>query len=113
VADTYSVGASLNLPVGAWQLAWTNDASHVNTTTTIRHAAADLSGLQTLVNQGDALALRHAAGGRDPAHPARRSPAASPIPRPRSPPSPARRCACPGGQTALTLKAGFAYNGLR
>lgn len=111
VADTYSVGASLNLPVGAWQLAWTNDASHVNTTTTI-DARADLSGLQTLVDQGTLS-------------PFGTLPADAILPTPqgiaRSKSDTATTLATvtgsplrlPGGQTALTLKAGFAYNGLR
>ncbi len=111
VADTYSVGASLNLPVGPWQLTWTNDASHVNTTTTI-DARADLSGLQTLVDQGTLS-------------PFGTLPAGAILPTPqgiaRSKSDTATTLATvtgsplrlPGGQTALTLKAGFAYNGLR
>lgn len=110
VADTYSAGATLNLPVGAWQLAWTADGSHINTTTTI-DARADLSGLQTMVEQGTLSPF-------------------GPLPADAIPPTPqgiARSKSdtattlatvtgsplhLPGGQTALTLKAGFAYNGL-
>lgn len=111
VADTYSAGASLNLPIGAWQLAWTADGSHVNTTTTI-DARADLSGLQTLVDQGTLS-------------PFGALPADAILPTPqgiaRSKSDTATTLATvtgsplrlPGGQTALTLKAGFAYNGLR
>lgn len=111
VADTYSAGASLNLPIGAWQLAWTADGSHVNTTTTI-DARADLSGLQTLVDQGTLS-------------PFAALPADAILPTPqgiaRSKSDTATTLATvtgsplrlPGGQTALTLKAGFAYNGLR
>lgn len=111
VADTYSAGASLNLPIGAWQLAWTADGSHVNTTTTI-DARADLSGLQTLVDQGTLS-------------PFGTLPVDAILPTPqgiaRSKSDTATTLATvtgsplrlPGGQTALTLKAGFAYNGLR
>ena len=111
VADTYSVGASLNLPIGAWQLAWTNDASHVNTTTTI-DARADLSGLQTLVDQGTLSPF--AALPADAILPTpqgiARSKSDTAITLATVTGSPLR---LPGGQTALTLKAGFAYNGLR
>ncbi|WP_298195285.1 TonB-dependent receptor [Novosphingobium sp.] len=111
VADTVSAGATLNLPLGAWQLAWTADGSHVATTTTI-DARADLSGLQSLVDQG-ALS------------PFGSLPADAILPAPqgiaRSKSDTATTLATvtgsplrlPGGQTALTLKAGFAYNGLR
>ncbi|GEO00423.1 TonB-dependent receptor [Novosphingobium sediminis] len=111
VADTYSAGATLNLPVGAWQLAWTADGTHVDTTTTI-DARADLSGLQTLVDQGTLS-------------PFGTLPADAILPTPqgiaRSKSDTATTLATvtgtplrlPGGQTALTLKAGFAYNGLR
>lgn len=111
VADTYSAGATLNLPVGAWQLAWTADGSHINTTTTI-DARADLSGLQTLVDQGTLS-------------PFAALPADAILPTPqgiaRSMSDSATTLATvtgtplrlPGGQTALTLKAGFAYSGLR
>lgn len=111
VADTYSAGATFNLPVGAWQLAWTADGSHINTTTTI-DARADLSGLQTLVDQGTLS-------------PFAALPADAILPTPqgiaRSMSDSATTLATvtgtplrlPGGQTALTLKAGFAYSGLR
>jgi outer membrane receptor protein involved in Fe transport len=111
VAGTVSAGATLNLPIGGWQLGWTNDASHVNTTTTI-DARADLSGLQTLVDQGTLSPF-----GALPADAI--LPAPQGIARSRSDSattlatmtgSPLR---LPGGQTALTLKAGFAYSGLR
>ncbi|MBX9885152.1 MAG: TonB-dependent receptor, partial [Novosphingobium sp.] len=111
LADTVSAGATLNLPLGAWQLAWTADGSHVVTTTTI-DARADLSGLQTLVDRG-ALSPT----GTLPAEAI--LPAPQGIARSRSDSattlatvtgSPLR---LPGGQTALTLKAGFAYSGLR
>ena len=111
VADTVSAGATLNLPVGAWQLAWTADGSHINTTTTI-DARADLSGLQTLVDQGTLS-------------PFGALPADAILPTPqgiaRSMSDSATTLATvtgtplrlPGGQVALTLKAGFAYSGLR
>ncbi len=110
VADTVSAGATVNLPLGAWQLAWTADGSHVATTTTI-DARADLSGLQSLVDQG-ALS------------PTGMLPAAAILPAPqgiaRSKSDTATTLATftgsplrlPGGQTALTLKAGFAWSGL-
>ena len=111
VADTVSAGATLNLPVGAWQLAWTADGSHVATTTTI-DARADLSGLQTLVNQGTLLA-----SGALPAEAI--LPAPQGIARSKSDTATTLATVTgtplrlPGGQAALTLKAGFAYAGLR
>lgn len=111
VADTVSAGATLNLPLGAWQLAWTADGTHVATTTTI-DARADLSGLQGLVDQGTLS-------------PTGTLPAEAILPAPqgiaRSKSDTATTLATftgsplrlPGGQTALTLKAGFAYSGLR
>ncbi len=110
VADTASAGATLNLPLGAWQLAWTADGTHVATTTTI-DARADLSGLQTLVDQG-ALS------------PTGALPADAILPTPqgiaRSKSDSATTLATftgsplrlPGGLTALTVKAGFAWSGL-
>ncbi|WP_421839327.1 TonB-dependent receptor [Novosphingobium sp.] len=111
VSDTVSAGATLNVPLGAWQLAWTSDGSHVATTTTI-DARADLSGLQTMVDQGAFSPF-----GALPADAV--LPAPQGIARSKSDTattlatvtgSPLR---LPGGQTALTLKAGFAYSGLR
>jgi outer membrane receptor protein involved in Fe transport len=111
VANTVSAGATLNLPVGAWQLAWTADGSHISTTTTI-DARADLSGLQTMVDQGTLSPF-----GALPADAILPTPQG--IARAKSDTattlatvtgSPLR---LPGGQTALTLKAGFAYSGLR
>lgn len=111
VADTVSAGATLNLPLGPWQLAWTADGTHVATTTTI-DARADLSGLQGLVDQGTLS-------------PTGSLPADAILPTPqgiaRSKSDTATTLATftgsplrlPGGQTALTLKAGFAYSGLR
>lgn len=111
VADTVSGGATLNLPVGAWQLAWTADGTHVATVTTIDQRA-DLAGLQALVDQG-ALSVTGAL------------PAGAILPLPaniaRSKSDTATTLATmtgsplrlPGGQAGLTLKAGFAYNGLR
>ncbi|WP_421849032.1 TonB-dependent receptor [Novosphingobium sp.] len=110
VSDTVSAGATLNLPLGPWQLAWTADGTHVATTTTI-DARADLSGLQTLVDQGTLS-------------PTGALPADAILPTPqgiaRSKSDTATTLATftgsplrlPGGQTALTLKAGFAYSGL-
>ncbi len=111
VADTFSGGATLNLPVGAWQLAWTADGSHTAATTTI-DARADLSGLQSLVDQGTLS-------------PFGTLPAAAILPAPqgiaRSKTDSATTLATftgsplrlPGGQAALTVKAGFAWSGLR
>ena len=111
VADTASAGATLNLPLGAWQLAWTADGTHVATTTRI-DARADLSGLQMLVDQG-ALS------------PTGTLPADAILPAPqgiaRSRSNSATTLATftgsllrlPGGQSALTLKAGFAWAGLQ
>lgn len=110
VANTVSAGATLNLPLGPWQLAWTADGTHVATTTTI-DARADLSGLQGLVDQGTLS-------------PTGSLPADAILPTPqgiaRSKSDTATTLATftgsplrlPGGQTALTLKAGFAYSGL-
>jgi hypothetical protein len=111
VTDTVSAGATLNMPVGAWQLAWTADGTHVATTTTIDQRA-DLAGLQVMVDQG-ALSATGAL------------PASAILPLPagiaRSKSDTATTLATmtgtplrlPAGASALTLKAGFAYNGLR
>lgn len=111
VADTVSGGATLNLPLGAWQLAWTADGSRVATTTTI-DSRADLSGLQTLVDQGalsSASTLPAAAILPLPAGTARsRSDSATTLATFTG--SPLR---LPGGQAALTVKAGFAWSALR
>lgn len=111
VADTLSAGATLNLPLGAWQLAWTVDGSHIDTTTTI-DARADLSGLQTLVDQGALSPL-------DRLPESAILPAEQGIARSKSDTattlatftgSPLR---LPGGLAALTVKTGFAWSGLR
>lgn len=110
VADTFSAGATLNLPVGAWQLAWTADGTRVATTTKIDRRA-DLSGLQVLVDDGtlsatgalpaSAILAVPAAVARSKSHTANTLATVTG--------SPLR---LPGGQAALTFKAGFAWSGL-
>lgn len=111
VADTVSAGATLNLPIGVWQLAWTADGSHVATTTTI-DARADLSGLQTLVDQNTLSPIGNLPAGAilPVPHGIARSRSESATTLATVTGSPLR---LPGGQAALTLKAGYAYNGLR
>lgn len=110
VANTVSGGATLNLPVGPWQLAWTADGTHVATTTTI-DARADLSGLQARVDSG-ALGVT----GPLPVD------AVLPVP-PGTAQSKSNNAATlatltgspmrlPGGPAGLTVKAGFAWFGL-
>lgn len=110
VSNTVSAGATLNKPVGTWLLAWTADGTHVETTTS-NDSRADLSGQQALVDSGALLA-----NGPLPAV------ALLPVP-----PGVARSKSdtgttlatltgaplrLPGGQTALTLKTGFAWSGI-
>lgn len=109
-SSTFSAGATLNKPVGAWQLAWTADGTHATNTTTIDRRA-DLSGLQALVNGGALLVngpLPGAAILQVPAGQAlSRSDSATTLATFSG--SPLR---LPGGETALTAKAGFAWSGL-
>lgn len=110
VSTAVSGGATLNFPVGPWQLAWTADGSHVATTTTI-DARADLSGLQARVDAG-ALSVTGLL------------PVDEILPVPpgtaRSKSDSATTLATltgsllrlPGGEAGLTVKAGFAWSGL-
>jgi len=110
VSNTVSAGATLNKPLGGWLLAWTADGTHVGTTTT-NDARANLSGLQPLVDNGALLAT-----GPLPIA------AILPVPRgeARSKSDTATTLATltgtplrfPGGETALTLKTGFAWSGI-
>ena len=110
VSNTVSGGVTFNAPVGGWQLAWTADGTHIATTTT-NDARADLSGLQALVDRG-ALAATDPLPGVAilPATPgAARSKSDSATTLATLTGTPLR---LPGGQAALTLKAGFAGSGI-
>ncbi|MCW1381199.1 TonB-dependent receptor [Novosphingobium sp. KCTC 2891] len=108
---TISAGAALNKPLGGWQLALTADGSHVVTESTIDNRA-DLSGLQALVDAGTISASGAlpgsaiAAVGPDRA----RSRTNSFTSLATLTGQPLR---LPGGEASLTVKAGYAYSGIR
>lgn len=108
---TVSLGAGLNKPLGAWQLSVTADGSHVVSDSTI-DTRADLSGLQALVNAGafaanGAIPADAVVGLRpDRAHSVTNS--ATSLATLSGQP-----LRLPGGEASLTVKAGYAYSGLR
>jgi hypothetical protein len=107
---TVQAGLALNKPLGAWSLAVTGDGGHVETESTIDNRA-NLSGLQALVDAG----LLSASG----AIPASAYSAVTPdraLSKVDTLTSLAtlsgRPLRLPGGEVALTVKAGFAYSGI-
>ncbi|WP_225204919.1 porin family protein [Novosphingobium huizhouense] len=108
---TVSLGAGLNKPLGAWQLSATADGSHVVSDSRIDNRA-DLSGLQALVDGGAFGADGPIPGdavigvGRDRA----RSVTNSATTLATLSGQPLR---LPGGEASLTVKAGYAYSGIR
>lgn len=108
---TVSLGAGLNKPLGAWQLSATADGSHVVTDSRIDNRA-DLSGLQALVDSGafgadGPIPADAVVGvGRDRA----RSVTNSLTSLATLSGQPLR---LPGGETSLTVKAGYAFSGIR
>lgn len=107
---TLQASAALNKPLGAWNLAVTADGGHVETRSTIDRRA-DLSGLQTLVNSG-ALA----AAGALPSSAIVAGAADRALSKTDTVTSLAtlsgRPLRLPGGEVALTVKAGFDYSGI-
>lgn len=107
---TLQASAALNKPLGNWNLAVTADGGHVETKSTIDRRA-DLSGLQALVNSG-ALA----ASGTLPASAVVPGAADRALSKTDSLTSLAtlsgRPLRLPGGDVALTVKAGFDYSGI-
>ncbi|MGV3512700.1 MAG: TonB-dependent receptor [Novosphingobium sp.] len=109
-ATTLQASAALNKPLGDWNLAVTADGGHVETRSTIDRRS-DLSGLQALVNSG-ALA----ASGALPATAIVPGTADRALSKTDSLTSLAtlsgRPLRLPGGEVALTVKAGFDYSGI-
>lgn len=107
---TLQASAALNKPLGNWNLAVTADGGHVETKSTIDRRA-DLSGLQALVASG-ALA----ASGTLPTSAIVPGAADRALSRTDSLTSLAtlsgRPARLPGGEVALTVKAGFDYSGI-
>ncbi|MBF9150660.1 TonB-dependent receptor [Novosphingobium sp. 1Y9A] len=107
---TLQASAALNKPLGNWNLAVTADGGHVETNSTIDRRA-DLSGLQALVNSG-ALA----ASGALPSSAIIPGAADRALSKTDSLTSLAtlsgRPLRLPGGEVALTVKAGFDYSGI-
>ncbi|MFN3457472.1 MAG: TonB-dependent receptor domain-containing protein [Novosphingobium sp.] len=107
---TLQASAALNKPLGNWNLAVTADGGHVETKSTIDRRA-DLSGLQALVNSG-ALA----ASGALPSSAIIPGAADRALSKTDSLTSLAtlsgRPLRLPGGEVALTVKAGFDYSGI-
>lgn len=107
---TLQASAALNKPLGNWNLAVTADGGHVETKSTIDRRA-DLSGLQALVSSG-ALA----ASGTLPASAVVPGAADRALSKTDSLTSLAtlsgRPLRLPGGDVALTVKAGFDYSGI-
>lgn len=107
---TVQGGAALNKPLGAWSLAVTGDGGHVETESTIDNRA-NLSGVQALVDAGllsasEAIpANAYAVVGPDWA--------LSKVDTLTSLATlSGRPLRLPGGEVALTVKAGFAYSGI-
>lgn len=107
---TLQASAALNKPLGDWNLAVTADGGHVETKSTIDRRA-DLSGLQALVTSG-ALA----ASGALPSAAIIPGAADRALSKTDSLTSLAtlsgRPLRLPGGEVALTVKAGFDYSGI-
>lgn len=107
---TLQASAALNKPLGNWNLAVTADGGHVETKSTIDRRA-DLSGLQALVTSG-ALA----ASGALPSAAIIPGAADRALSKTDSLTSLAtlsgRPLRLPGGEVALTVKAGFDYSGI-
>lgn len=107
---TLQAGAALNKPLGTWNLALTADAGHVETKSTIDNRA-DLSGLQALVDAGSLTA-----SGALPASAIIPGVADRALSKTDSLTSLAtltgRPMRLPGGEVALTVKAGFDYSGI-
>ncbi|WP_179504198.1 MULTISPECIES: TonB-dependent receptor [unclassified Sphingomonas] len=107
---TLSAGAGLNAGLGAWQLSVTADGSHVETDTRIDRNA-DLSGLQSLVDDGSLSATGAlpasaiVAGGIDRA--LSRTNTLTSLATLNGQPF-----RLPGGAASLTVKTGFAYSGI-
>jgi iron complex outermembrane recepter protein len=107
---TVQAGAALNKPLGNWYLALTADGGHVETRSTIDRRA-DLSGLQALVSSGGLTAsgtLPASAitpGGTDRA--LSKTDSLSSLATLSG-----RPLRLPGGEVALTAKAGFDYSGI-
>ncbi|WP_236727242.1 TonB-dependent receptor, partial [Novosphingobium subterraneum] len=107
---TLQASAALNKPLGNWNLAVTADGGHVETKSTIDRRA-DLSGVQALVTSG-ALA----ASGALPTTAILPGAADRALSKTDSLSSLAtlsgRPLRLPGGEVALTVKAGFDYSGI-
>lgn len=107
---TLQASAALNKPLGNWNLAVTADGGHVETKSTIDRRA-DLSGLQALVTSG-ALA----ASGTLPTSAIIAGASDRALSKTDSLTSLAtlsgRPVRLPGGEVALTVKAGFDYSGI-
>lgn len=108
---TMSLGAGLNKPLGSWQLSATADGSHVVTDSRIDNRA-NLTGLQALVDSGafgadgpipeDAIV----GVGADRAHSVTNSLTSLAT-------LSGQPLTLPGGPASLTVKAGYAYSGIR
>ncbi|HQS97691.1 TonB-dependent receptor plug domain-containing protein [Novosphingobium sp. 17-62-19] len=107
---TLQAGAALNKPLGSWNLALTADGGHVETKSTIDNRA-DLSGLQDLIDAGSLTA-----SGNLPSSAIIPGVADRALSKTDSLTSLAtlsgRPLRLPGGEVALTLKAGFDYSGI-
>ncbi len=107
---TLQAGAALNKPLGAWNLALTADAGHVETNSTIDRRA-DLSGFQTLVAAGSLSASGALPGSA--IIPAVADRALSKTDTVTSLATlTGRPLRLPGGEVSLTVKAGFDYSGI-
>lgn len=107
---TLQAGAALNKPLGDWFLAVTADGGHVETRSTIDNRA-DLSGLQALVDAGTITAT-----GSLPSSAIVPGAADRALSKTDSLSSLATMSGAPlrlpGGEMALTVKAGFDYSGI-
>lgn len=107
---TLQAGVALNKPLGAWNLAITGDGGHVETKSTIDNRA-DLSGLQALIDAGSLTA-----SGNLPVSAIIPGVADRALSKTDSLTSLAtlsgRPLRLPGGEVALTVKAGFDYSGI-